>query len=71
LPEKSSLGYIYNITREKNLLSENDLELIDRVIKLRGHGSLSLEEVLNIEEKDLKELKNSCFKFIKKLYEEV
>ena len=61
----------YNILVEKNILSENDLKLVNDVKERRGHGNLSLEEVLAIKEKDLKELKNSCFLFIKKLYEEV
>jgi len=71
LPEKSSLGHIYNILVDRKSLSKDDLELIHRVKELRGHGSLNLEEVLEIKEKNLKELKNSCFLFIKKLYEEV
>jgi len=71
LPEKSSLGYIYNIIVDETHLSKNDLELIYRVKELRGHGSLNLEEALEIKEENLKELTNSCFLFIKKLYEEV
>jgi len=73
LAEKSSLGHIYNIVVDRKSLSKDDLELINRVKELRGHGSLSLKEILEleIEEENLKELKNSCFLFIKKLYEEV
>jgi hypothetical protein len=73
LPERSSLGYIYNIVVDRKSLSKDDLELINRVKELRGHGSLSLKEILElgIKEENLNELKNSCFKFIKKLYEEV
>jgi hypothetical protein len=73
LPEKSSLGHIYNIVVDRKSLSKDDLELIYRVKELRGHGSLSLKEILElgIKEENLKELKNSCFLFIKKLYEEV
>jgi hypothetical protein len=70
LPEKSSLGYIYNIVVDRKSLSKDDLELINKVKGLREHGSLSVKDALNIKEKDLKELKNSCFKFIKKLYME-
>ena len=71
LPEKSSLGYIYNILVDKKSLPENDLKLINDLKELRGHGNLSLEEVLAIKEKELIELKNSCFLFIKRLYEKV
>ncbi len=71
LPEKSSLGHIHNILVDSKSLPENDLKLINEVKELRGHGNLNLEEVLAIKEKDLKELKNSCFLFIRKLYEEV
>ena len=72
LPEKSSLGYIYNILVDKKSLSKDNLELIYRVKELRGHGSLSLKEILelDIDEENLKGLKNSCFLLIKKLYEE-
>jgi len=72
LPEKSSLGHIYNILVDRKSLSKDDLELIYRVKELRGHGSLSLKEILelDIDEENLKGLKNSCFLFIKKLYEE-
>ena len=71
LPEKSSLGYIYNILVDKKSLPENDLKLINDLKELRGHGNLRLEEVLAIKEKELIELKNSCFLFIKRLYEKV
>lgn len=71
LPKKSSLGYIYSILEDRKSLSENDLKLVNDVKELRGHGDLSLEEISVIKEKDLKELNNSCFLFIKKLYEEV
>ncbi len=71
LPEKSSLGYIYNILVDKKSLSENDLELIHDLKELRGHGNLSLEDISHIKEKALRELKNSSFLFIRKLYEEV
>ena len=73
LPEKSSLGHIYNIVADRKSLSKDDLKLINKVKELRGHGSLSLKEILElgIEEESLKELKNSSFLFIKKLYEEV
>jgi len=69
LSEKSSLGHIYNILVDGKSLSKDDLELIYRVKELRGHANLSLEDILDIEENDLKELKEDCFKFIKKLYE--
>ncbi len=71
LPKKSSLGHIYNVIKNKNSMSKNDLELISKVIKLRAHGSLALKEVSSIEEKDLRDLSNGCFLFIKKLYEGV
>ena len=71
LPEKSSLGYIYNILVDKKSLSENDLKLIHDLKELRGHGNLSLEDISHIKEKALRELKNSSFLFIRKLYEEV
>lgn len=71
LPEKSSLGYIYNVVLERKSLPENDLKLINDLKELRGHGNLNLEEILAIKEKDIKELKSSCFLFIRKLYEEV
>lgn len=71
LPEKSSLGYIYNILVDKKYLSENDLKLIHDLKKLRGHGNLSLEDISHIKEKTLRELKNSSFLFIRKLYEKV
>ena len=72
LPEKSSLGHIYNIVVGRKSLSKDDLGLIYQVKELRGHGSLSLKEILelDIDEKNLKGLKNSCFLLIKKLYEE-
>ena len=72
LPEKSSLGHIYNILVDRKSLSKDDLEMIYRIKELRGHGSLSLKEILelDIDEENLKGLKNSCFLFIKKLYEE-
>lgn len=71
LPEKSSLGYIYNILVDKKYLSENDLKLIHDLKELRGHGNLSLEDISHIKEKALRELKNSSFLFIRKLYEKV
>ncbi|MCG3701567.1 hypothetical protein L5F41_05590 [Aliarcobacter butzleri] len=71
LPEKSSLGYIYNILVDKKYLSENDLKLIHDLKELRGHGNLSLEDVLHIKEKALRELKNNSFLFIRKLYEKI
>ena len=71
LPKNVSLGYIYNILVDRKNLSKNDLGLIEEVIKLRGHGNLSLEDVFHIEEKDLKDLKNRTFLFIQKLYKEV
>ncbi len=71
LPKNVSLGYIYNIVLERKSLPENDLKLINDLKELRGHGNLSLEEVLAIKEKELIELKNSCFLFIKRLYEKV
>ena len=71
LPEKTSLGYIYNILVDRKSLSENDLKLINEVKKLRKHGNLSLEDISHIKEKALRELKNSSFLFIRKLYEEV
>jgi hypothetical protein len=73
LSEKSTLGHIYNIIVDKKFLSKENLELIIKVKELREHGSLSLKEILalEIEEENLKELKNSCFLLIKKLYQEV
>lgn len=71
LSEKSSLGYIYNILVDKKYLSENDLKLIHDLKELRGHGNLSLEDISHIKEKALRELKNSSFLFIRKLYEKV
>jgi len=66
------LGHIYNILVDRKSLSKDDLEMIYRIKELRGHGSLSLKEILelDIDEENLKGLKNSCFLFIKKLYEE-
>ena len=49
LPKNVSLGYIYNILVDRKNLSKNDLGLIEEVIKLRGHGNLSLEDVFHIE----------------------
>jgi len=67
LPEKSSLGYIYNIVVDRKSLSKDDLKLINRVKELRGHGSLTLKKILElgIKEENLKELKNSCFLLLK------
>lgn len=72
LPDKSSLGYIYTILVDRKSLSKDNLELIYKLKELRGHGSLSPKEILDlgIEEENLKGLKNNCFLFIKKLYEE-
>ncbi|WP_418186559.1 hypothetical protein [Aliarcobacter lanthieri] len=69
LPEKSSLGYIYTILEDKKNLPEADLKLINEVIELRAHGNLRLEDISKIKEKELIELKDKSFLFIKKLYE--
>ena len=72
LPEKASLGYIYNVLKDNQdgQISKDDLELINKIIKLRGHGNPTVEETSAIKENDLKGLKNSCSLLIKKLYEE-
>ncbi len=73
LPEKSTLGHIYSVIKDRKVLSKDDLELVYKVTKFRGHGNLSLVEILDLEitEDNLNELKNSCYLFIKKLHEGV
>jgi len=69
LPEKASLGYIYNYLKSRKIVSDDDLVLIHKVIELRKHGNPTLEEVASIDEPDLRYLKDNCFMYIKKLIE--
>jgi hypothetical protein len=67
IPENVSLNYIYNQIESKDKLSKDDLELISKVIELRGHGNPTLKDTTKITDDGLKQLKIGCFKFIKKI----
>lgn len=69
LPEKSSLGYIANRLDELKGTTDDE-KLIKKIVKLRSHGSPSLEDVAKITKQELIDLKNESFKYIKKLMED-
>lgn len=68
LPDKSSLGYIANCL-DKIKHTDDEEKLIKKIVKLRGHGSPSLEDVDKIVRQELIELKNQSFMYIKQLME--
>lgn len=72
LPEKASLGYIYNYIENDKSMDTNDIKLIKEIVSKRGHGKQkTIEEISNIAEKELKNLKDSSFKYIEKLAGEI
>jgi len=71
LPEKVSLGYISNYIEQNESIDIDDIKLVKEIVLKRGHGKQkTIEEISNISEKELINLKNSSFKLIKKLMEE-
>jgi len=67
LPNKASLGYIYNYLKNNENISNEHLKLIDEIISLRKHGNPTIEETSAISKDKLKKLKERCYLYINKL----
>jgi hypothetical protein len=50
---------------------QEEVELIENILKIRGHGNLTMEDVLKITQEQLETLKSNSVKYIKKLIEEI
>lgn len=55
----------------KDMPTQNEVDLVQEVLTLRGHGNPSKEDVLKIRREKLENLKTDSFKYIKKLIEEI